>query len=391
MGVDLHRDEHPMLSVVMVTHGAWELAEQAIGGLAQHTTVPFELIVIDNASPDRTRMHVSQITGARVILNDENRGFGPAANQGAEVAVGEYLLLLNSDAFVHSGWFEPLRESLARPTVGAVVPCYLGRDGLLQEAGVLLARDGTVRLYGEGDDPSRGCYRFRRTIDYGSAVCMLMRCATFVSLGGFDRLYGRAYYEDADLCLRLTERGMSVVYEPRSTVTHIRYGSGGLEEAERLSEHNRKLFVARWQARLLGRPSSFVRASDQATILARDVLAWPRFLVCAERSDRLAQNAVNRLLGEFGAARVTWAGSNPAAGEQAPIDGVELLDEPDPSWLAERLFHYDVVLRGASASPRLLDAVRRTQPHAPHIDVAAPDLGAALAAAGIAPAALLTV
>lgn len=388
MSLSLPRHGDPILSAVIVTYGAWELAERAIRALAEHTRVPFELIVVDNASTDATRTQLSQLEGARTILNDENRGFGPAANQGAQAAVGEYLLLLNSDAFVHAAWLEPLLETLARPTVGAVVPRVLASDGLLQEAGALLARDGTVQLYGEGDDPARGQYRFRREIDYGSAVCMLTRRATFASLGGFDERYGQAYYEDVDLCMRVIEHGMCVVYEPRSTVTHVRYGSGGLNAAMALSEQNRRLFIERWAPRLLGRPSSFVRPSSQATILARDVRAWPRFLVCAAGSDSLAQRAVEQLLDDFATARVTWATGPGAPGDVRSGDGVEHLDDADPSWLNARLFHYDAVLRAATAPSELVEAVRHSQPQAPQImleTTATSQLACALAGAGIAP------
>ena len=390
----LPRHDDPKLSVVMVTHGAWPLVERAIAALIEHTPAPFELIVVDNASTDKTAARLSECDGVRLVLNDSNRGFGPATNQGAELARGDYLLLLNSDAFVHRGWFAPLADTISRPTVGAVVPAYLDTAGLLQEAGALLARDGTVHLYGEGDDPNRGCYRFRRTVDYGSAVCMLIGRRTFASLGGFDDRYAPAYYEDTDLCLRLAERGMSVVYEPRSTVTHVRYGSGGLDQALALSERNRKLFAERFAERLAGRPQSFVTAGDQAVIHARDAIASPRLLICADPTQPSVRHTIGELLERFPRARLTWIA--PAGSADRPREddwlarGVELLGDPGHSWLDQRLFHYDAVLRGPQAMCELLDAVARTQPQAPQIALdqlmGAPEqLVPALAAAGVAP------
>ena len=112
-------------------------------------------------------------------------------------------------------------------------------------------------IYGDGDDPERLCYRFRRVVDYGAAACMLIRRATFEALGGFDERYAPAYYEDADLCLRLADRGLSVVYEPRATITHIRFGSSGAGTAVELSERNHARFVERWSTQLTGRPWTF--------------------------------------------------------------------------------------------------------------------------------------
>jgi GT2 family glycosyltransferase len=390
--------EHPELSVVMVTHGAWPLTERAVAALDAHTQRPFELIVVDNASADETVAQLSQLRNTLLIRNEQNLGFGPGTNQGAEHARGEYLVLLNSDAFVHPGWLEPLLEVLAQPTVGAVVPRYLHRDGKLQEAGALLAQDGTVCLYGDGDDPDRACYRFRRTIDYGSAVCMLIRRATFAAVGGLDESYAPAYYEDVDLCMRLAQRGMSVVYEPRSTVTHVRYGSGGIDAAIELSERNRRLFVERWGDRLAGRPASFVKASDQAVILARDALTTPRLLVCASPGEPGVKELAAALLEGWSHTRLTWfmqteRGDGSGTDQRLAL-GVEILDQQDAAWLSDRLFHYDAVVRGATTSAQLMAAVDQTQPQAPQIqlnELAGPPeflrsrLVPVLAGAGIAP------
>jgi len=363
--------QDPELSVVMVTHGAWQLAERAVEALHANTERAYELIIVDNASPNETRDRLPQLADAKLILNERNRGFGPGSNQGAALARGEYLVLLNSDAFVHHGWLQPLLEALAQPAVGAVVPRYLNADGTLQEAGALIARDGTVHVYGEGHDAEIGSYRFRRAVDYGSAVCMLIRRETFMALGGFDERYAPAYYEDADLCLRLAECGLPVVYEPRSTVTHVRYGSGGADAAATLSERNRRLFAQTWRSRLAGRPITFERASDQTVIIARDALATPRLLICSPSGEPGVEELVGTLVSGWLRGRFTWVTEGvPSNGFDLDgwlTAGVEVLEQRDPSWLRGRLFHYDAVLIGAGTSGPLLEAIRRTQPQAPQI------------------------
>lgn len=392
----------PELSVVMVTHGAWGLTQRALAALAKHTSRVFELILVDNDSDRETRAQLSRVDGARVILNEQNRGFGPAVNQGAELARAEHLLLLNTDAFVHPGWLDPLLQALTKPEVAAAVPRYLHPDGLLQEAGVLLAADGTVHVYGDHQDPSMAPYRFPRTIDYGSAVCMLMRAAVFTELGGFDDCYSPAYYEDADLCLRLAQRGLRVVYEPRSTVTHVRYGSGGSEVAAGLSERNRSLFAERWGAALAGRPASFVNASEQAVIAARDAVATPRLLVCSGADEPGAAALVGSLLDCWPDGRLTWVtDARPARGGD-PSDwlarGVEVLDQADVGWLNDRLFHYDAIIQGAQSGASLRAALERTQPQAARVALqsvqrdgerSSARLAEVLASAGIAPPPLL--
>lgn len=388
---------HPDVSVVMVIHGAWNLAEQALSRLTLHTERSFEVILVDNRSDDGTRTELSRLKNATVILNDENRGFGPASNQGADRARGEYLLLLNTDAFVHPAWLEPLVEALNDPRAAAAIPRYLNPDGSLQEAGALLARDGTVMPYGAGDDPELPCYRFRRTVDYGSAACMLIRRTRFMRLGGFDERYAPAYFEDVDLCLRLAHDGAAVVYEPRSTVTHVLHGSGAPAEAVRLSERHHQLFVKLRGHQLAGRPWTLVNASNQAVIAARDALATPRLLICGGSVEPATARIVEALLDGWPRARITWL-TNRSLLADADVAawsdrGIEVLGDQHSRWLGARLFHYDLVFADAKADPDLRTAIENTQPQTRtvaledlhHSRALAEHLVILLAGAGIAP------
>ncbi len=389
---------HPDLSVVMVTFGAWKLAERALAALVAHTRVAFEVIIVDNASEPQTRAWLSQLRNARVTFNETNRGFGSATNQGAEQARGEYVLLLNTDAYVQAGWLEPMLGALATPDAGAVVPRYLHPDGSLQDAGGLLAQDGTVHAYGDGDQADRLCYRFRRVVDYGAAACMLIRRRTFEDIGGFDPRYALAYYEDLDLCLRLAQSGRAVVYEPQAIVTHVRYGSGGADTAAELSERNRGLFVERWSMNLAGRPGTFRGAGKQAVIAGRDALASPRLLVCAEPGEPGAERLAYMLLHDWPRGRVTWA-TGPVGAQKFDLrgclqSGIEVVDDLDSNWLQCRLFHYDLVVVGSALPAGLSAALDSTQPQAPRVTLSAftgapetdsPYAVRVLAEAGVAP------
>ncbi len=362
MTAALRRGGIPELSVVMVTHGNGALITRAVDALAEHTRASYELIVVDNASDPETLRTLQALDGVRLVLNAENRGFGPGTNQGAEPALGEHLVLLNSDAFVGDGWDEAMLERLARPGTGAVVPRLLNEDGSLQEAGGLVALDGTVRLYGEGDDPNRGSYRFARVVDYGSAACLLIKRRAFMALGGFDPIFAPAYYEDVDLCLRLARRGLAVVYEPRASVTHARYGSGDLGHARALSERNRGRFAGRWRDDLRGRPATFLGAGEAATITARDARASPRVLLCPGRETTAAEDVTAALLTRWPQARITCPSPGAAWGAE-----VEVLDDADLTWLTPRRYHYDVVVADAAVDGALANAIAVTQPQATRI------------------------
>jgi GT2 family glycosyltransferase len=358
--VTLPEVEAPFVSVVMVLYGGWKLAIRAITALAANTDPLFELILVDNASPDDSLQQVERrVEGATIVRNETNLGFGGASNQGARLARGRYLCLLNSDALVEPGWLPPLLETLEDPGVGAVVPLYLNEDGSVQEAGSVVDSIGHAHAYGRGASASAFEYRFRRKVDFASAACMLMPAGLFLDLGGFDERYHPGYFEDTDLCFKLHERGLETIYEPRSRVVHVQHGSSDPERARLIMEKHREVFVERWGERLAQRPRLVEVAQEPRQMLAaRDADALDRILVIDDRvpfTDRGSGDPrMSRLLGELAAlwpsARITFmAESGRDADRYAdPLlrQGIEVVCPPVdwPSWFEERRYHYGVVI-----------------------------------------------
>jgi GT2 family glycosyltransferase len=362
--------ERPSVSVVMLTYNAAEWARRALSALLEYTEACYELIVVDNSSSDGTReLLTGKLERATVVLNDRNRGFGPANNQGASYAVGEYLLFLNNDALVSPCWLAPLLARIGSDErIGAVGPRLLNLDGSLQVAGALLARSGSTLELGYGDKADADEYRFPRVVDYLSGACLLVRRSAFNEVGGFDPAYGLGYFEDADLCLALAARGHRVVYEPRSSVTHVRGASSRGDLVSTLAARNRSLFRRRWSHVLASRPLSPLAGSRRRTLAAREARAPERILVIGEeRLELLAAAAAS--------ARVTLILRPGLAldAERLLEAGVEVVDDvPDwQSWFEERRFQFDAIV--AREAGELEEAIRRTQPQAARIALQSTD------------------
>ena len=353
----------PAVSVVMVTHGGLDWTLKALDALQRHTPEPFEAIVVDNASPGGLADRLAaEVEGLELVRNAENRGFGPACNQGAERARGPVLAFVNSDALVHPGWLAPLLSALERPGVVAAAPRLLNEDGTLQEAGALVGRGGRTAAYGEGGDPAELAYSFPRVVDYASAACLLVERAAFEEAGGFDPVYAPAYYEDSDLCLRLAAAGGRVVYEPASSATHIRYGSGSTELAWELSDRNRVTFAARFAQALADRPHGL---RGRGELAARDALAHPRLLVLAARLDDDAVRLATALAKLCPAGRITVHVPGVPGDEARALlaAGVEVAGGARAAWLASRALHYDAVFATAGDAT-LEDELDASQPGA---------------------------
>ncbi len=159
--------------------------------------------------PKNVLAHFQNVVHA--IRNEENRGFVDACNQGAAVARGKYLVFLNNDTVVLPGWLKGLVETIeANPAIGAVGSMFLYPDGSIQEAGGIVWKNGEAHHYGWGGSPDDLQFNFAREVDYCSAASLLVKSEIFNRLGGFDRRFAPAYYEDVDLCFGVRSLGYKV-------------------------------------------------------------------------------------------------------------------------------------------------------------------------------------
>lgn len=367
--------DRPLLSVIMVTYGGWDWPRRALEALLEFTDPVYEVVVVDNASPDETPARLpEEVHGARLIFNQRNLGFGPAANQAAMETTGRHLCFLNPDALVQPGWLPPLVETLEGfPGAGAVVPRFLAPDGRVDEAGSLIDRDARTLAYGRGEDASDPRFRFRRVIDYGSAACLIMPAWAFRRAGGFDPMFRPAYCEDVDLLLSLRALGLATVYDPRSTVIHA--GAGSTDDVVRgaLIERNRPILLERWREELADRPS-LVGAEEHPhrAVAIRDISAPDRLLIATEEGGgQELESLAGWLVDSRTDIRVTLMrlarepGRAPTElGERLLDRGVEAVAPVDPgAWLGERRLHYTAaILDGPRVAGRLRESLQRSQP-----------------------------
>lgn len=148
----------PLVSIVVVTYNAPEYVRGCVESIRARTPTPHELILVDNASEAPTRDYLRSLSGARLILNDENRLWCAGCNQGLRAADprSRYFLLLNSDTEVEcDDWLAVMVALMERhPRVGLVGPehhrmragplygwldghCLLIRRALIDEVGYL--------------------------------------------------------------------------------------------------------------------------------------------------------------------------------------------------------------------------------------------------------------
>ncbi len=244
--------ETPILSIILVFYNKAHLSFLCLRSIIENADVPYEVVIVNNRSEDETDQLLALVDGATVLNNSTNSGFGDACVRGSEQACGKYLCFLNNDTLLQAGSLSIAVENFGSDSrVGAVGGKILLADGKLQEAGSILWSDGSALGYGRGEDPNLPQYEFRRPVDYCSGAFLFTPRAIFLELGGFNDVYGPAYYEDADYCMQVWKAGFQVIYEPRAVIRHYESASSGGNEAARPAmAANQQIFRQRWSEQL---------------------------------------------------------------------------------------------------------------------------------------------
>ena len=210
------------VSVIVTTCNGENHIRGCLGSLAAQTAAPLEVLVIDNASTDRTAEIVRrEFAWARLVTLPKNIYFPGAVNRGLAEARGRRLMVLNDDTELDPDCLRRLAIRLDRePRAGAVAPLmkFYGLRGFVNGLG------NHVRGSGWGSDNFIGCVdagQFAGLAEVPSACfgAVLLRHEAVRETGGLDPAYV-AYYEDIDWSFRARLRGWAVVPEPGAIVYH---------------------------------------------------------------------------------------------------------------------------------------------------------------------------
>ncbi|MEB3362240.1 MAG: glycosyltransferase [Synechococcaceae cyanobacterium] len=276
--------EQPQVAIVIPVHGQYAVTRRCLAAIAYApTSVSYELIVVDDGSPDRTAEWLAREAPAvRVVRHDFARGFNQACCSGAAVASAEFVVLLNNDTEPCAHWLDELLAPFQLwPDTGLVGAQLVMADGRLQEAGGIIWGDGEPWNYGRGGNPYDPRYAYTREVDYVSGAALAIRKSVWRQVGGFSPEFSPAYYEDTDLAFKVRQAGFKVRYAPLARVIHHEGVSNGSDtEAavglKRFQEINAPLFRRKWVEAFL--PSGEPSHPEAERIKDRGILGRALFL-----------------------------------------------------------------------------------------------------------------
>ena len=246
--------DQPKISIIIPIFGNIKFTMDCLKSIQVNSAEcpEFEIIVVDDCSLDLSAEILNKfVKGIKLVKNKVNQGFISSCNNGAAESLGEYLYFLNNDTKVCPGWLAALLLTFKDfPGTGLVGSMLLYPDGVLQEAGGIVWKDGSAWNYGRYQDASLPKYNYAREVDYCSGASIMIPKFLFEQLLGFDEYYNPAYCEDCDIALKIRNLGYRVIYQPLSKVVHFEGTTSGTDVLSGVKSYqieNTKKLYQRWK------------------------------------------------------------------------------------------------------------------------------------------------
>lgn len=251
-------EQLPRVSLIVPTRDQFKLLRACVEGLLNDTDYPnLEIIVVDNESSDPDTLSYFEDIKARgvtVLAHPYPFNYSTINNRAASIATGEVIGLVNNDIEVKkSAWLKEMVAQLYRPGVGAVGAKLLWPNSMVQHGGVVVGINGLAAHTGNNleqrDAGYLGLNQITRKQSAVTAACMLVRREIFEEVGGLDERAFPVAFNDVDLCLRIRQLGMHVVWTAFAQLIHAESASRGKDQTpEKMNRAQREQrnFIGRW-------------------------------------------------------------------------------------------------------------------------------------------------
>ena len=254
------------VSVVTISYNTCDLLRKSLNSVYDSSCGhEIETIVVDNASADDSvAMLKREFPQVIVIENKDNLGFAAACNQAHQKATGDFLILLNSDAWVKPGSIDAAVDFMQEHP-----ECGIAGGHLTQPCGgfapsarrfpntfnKFLVLSGLADRYPQSKlfgrpDYTHFDHKSVMEVDWVPGAFTIYRQSLLKGVGLFDERYFM-YFEEVDLCRRAKIMGWKVYFNPKSQVTHIGGASCAAHEGEAWESSGSQLMSYRIRSEIL--------------------------------------------------------------------------------------------------------------------------------------------
>ncbi len=242
-----------LISILIPNKDQSAMLKQCLDSIAKSTYQHYEIVIVENNSEQpETFAYYEELVGQKYVSGQALEGtladgkricvvtwgadfnYSAINNFGVRYTHGKYLLFLNNDIeLITNDWLERMLSNCSRPEVGAVGVKLLYEDNTVQHAGIVIGIGGIASNMLVGLKRERDGYLNKASVQLNysavTAACMMVKRSAFDTVGGFDETLAVAF-NDVDLCLKLRELGLLIVYNPQVLAYHYESKSRGLED-----------------------------------------------------------------------------------------------------------------------------------------------------------------
>jgi len=210
-----------LVSIIILNYNGEKFLVNCLDSIIKETNCNFEIIVVDNDSPDKSGEKFSKkYQTCKFILNKKNVGVSEGLNIGIRNANGKHIVLLNNDLIVAPKWLDYLFEAYEKKGIGLYQPKFLK----MKDKTVIDSAGNLINIFGFGFSREKGekdilQYNSIEEIGFAAGTCLFCSKEIFDKVGLFDeKLF--AYNEDLDLGWRAKLLNYKSFYVPKSIVYH---------------------------------------------------------------------------------------------------------------------------------------------------------------------------
>lgn len=228
------------LSVIIINWNTQKLLKDCLSSIYKLTKdIDFEVIVVDNASADKSPQMVKKdFPQVKLLKNKDNLGFTKANNQGIKIAKGKYVLLLNSDAYLIENSLKKLFDKAESiENLGVLGPLLLNENKSIQQSvGFTPSLPQIFFWMSFLDDLPGGqllkpfhvdhdlFYKDDREVGWVTGAALLVPSKVIKEVGTLDEnifMYG----EEVEWCYRIKKQGYKIIFTDVTKIVHIGRGS----------------------------------------------------------------------------------------------------------------------------------------------------------------------
>lgn len=225
----------PKVTIIVVPRERFSCTSQSLESIYEYTDIPFKLVYIDGNSPQKVRFYLEEKAEEKqfkLIRTD----YYPYPNQARNLGLGhvttEYVVFIDNDVVVSSGWLTALVQCAEETGATIVGPLMCQNEPLHEivhfaggESHIVVDKMGRRRLrekmYKQGKRVADIYDKLKRTqTELAEFHCVLVRRSIFEKVGLLDEAFKNTK-EHLDFCMSVTQMGKTVYFEPACIVTYV--------------------------------------------------------------------------------------------------------------------------------------------------------------------------